>query len=214
MATVTEEFHTQYKEIMQDSMGEDSIFSAAVDRLNDEYDSLGLTGAEKAKMITTTISQMATAISGASMSTALELVMRADKAEVEKSLLEEQVKTEKMKQCVMQSECDMNTEKKDLLKEQVITEQKKQCQIQAECDLIDGKKDLVGKQEETEAEKKNLVIRQTASFDDKNRQEAMKSMAGIAQMMGTTGDIDAEGTVYQAHKTTVNNTLSKKNIEI
>ena len=42
----------------------------------------------------------------------------------------------------------------------------------------------------------------------------MKSMAGIAQMMGTTGDIDEAGTVYSHHKVTVNNVLAKSNTTI
>ena len=179
MSVLTDAFHVQYKEIMKDSLGTNSIFEATSNKLTEKLNDLGITSEEQAKLITSTLSQMSVSISASSMSTALELVLR-------EGLTTAQVATEEKKLCVMDSECAVNTQKVELLKDQ----------------------------QATETEKKNLTVRQTQSFDDKNRQEAMKSMAGIAQMMGTTGDIDATGTVYSHHKTTVNNVINKTNTAI
>jgi len=275
------EFHIQYKQIMEESMADKSIYDEAITKTKKEYDTLGITVEEQGKLITQLISQMAVAISGASMSTALELVTR--NAAIDAQVKNQEAQTDEIgrestrKDCLSESECSLKSEqtdeigresaRKDCLsdaecslksrqeavqlqventnrikngKEQVDKEgneisykdpdtnewddgsmptqerlyiegkiKNEECLATSECKLNDKKGELVEEQTDTESEKTILITRQKESFDDKNRQEAMKSMAGIASMIGTTGDIDVTGEVYADHKITVNNVLEQ-----
>ncbi|RLA61276.1 MAG: hypothetical protein DRQ78_08805 [Epsilonproteobacteria bacterium] len=61
----------KYAQLMQDSMGEDSLYTRAKDTMFVQFDNLNLTAEEKAKVVSESIVAMTVQLSGAAMQTAL-----------------------------------------------------------------------------------------------------------------------------------------------
>ncbi len=104
---------SRYKQLMQDTLSEDSLYIRAKDTMYANFDKLNLTAEEKAKLVSEHVAMMTSQLSGAAMQTALQwekeerdgaYTLAKVKAETENAIAQSELIAEQVCQAQKQTE--------------------------------------------------------------------------------------------------------------
>lgn len=156
-------FNTAIDSITIKVTGTDSIYDKTLAKLDALYTTLGMSAADRNKIIAEVSAQLAVSTTNSAINAAVEIAKSS-------ILLDAQV---------------------GLINKQSETETNQALDIVAATHLKDAQKAFVDKQADTETNQAALVQRQIDGFDDKLKVEVMKTMGGIGQMEATSGTTQA-----------------------
>ena len=162
-----------YKQVLADSMANDTPYDRLVKKLDEYYDKSAITDIKKFEAVVSALMNMSQSVTTTSQEIALRLLSESEELPLRAAQIRAQTELIQAQKTLAEAELPLKQKELELASKRLLLAEK-------EADFNAKRAELIEKQAQSEVARKAAIERETQSFDDKLRiQEATLLKDGV-----------------------------------